>query len=64
MVFWWLIKVECTTSADSTDLSISVTSSGRSPTNKINNFASGLFLLIAFAISFNKDVLPALEVQQ
>jgi transcription termination factor Rho len=35
-------------------------SSGRSPTNKINSFASGLFVLIAFAISFNNDVLPAL----
>ena len=53
-------KVEWTTSADSTDLSISVTSSGRSPTSKINKFASGLLLAIALAISFNKLVLPAL----
>ena len=52
--------MECTTSADSTERSISVTSSGRSPTNNINNLASGLFVLIAFAISLSNDVLPAL----
>ena len=48
--------MECTTSADSTERSISVTSSGRSPTNNINNLASGLFVLIAFAISLSNDV--------
>ncbi len=43
-----------------TNLFISVTSSGLSPTNTTINFAFGWFLAIPFAISFRSHVFPAL----